>query len=372
MGTFEVVAPDAYAATNTVEHWIVRLVQATQDAVVTIDESSRIVLFNTAAERMFGYTADEVQGQHIKMLMPQPYRDEHDGYVARYERTGEPRAIGRIRTVTAQRRNGETFPIELSVTQIAVGDSMRYGAFIRDISEKTRLQQELVDRERLAAVGTTAAKFAHEVSNPLNGMFTQAQLIQRRLQRERSPDERIVKSVDLILRGLQQLGELLDDFRAMFRKVEYHFAPTRVAELCREVAELEAPAFATNGICLDVDLPEDLPPVRADAPKLKRVLVNLCKNAAEAMSGLDDGRIRVRAEFDGQSVVVAIADGGCGIPVDLDAFAPFATTKPAGTGLGLPIVKQIVADHGGDVRYESRVGEGTTFFVTLPRADVEG
>ena len=366
VGTFEVIGPDAYAATSSVEHWIIRLVQATQDAVVTIDASSRIVLFNAAAEKMFGYSAEEVQGEHITLLMPSPYREEHDDYVARYERTGEPRAIGRIRTVTAQRRNGETFPIELSVTQIAVGDEMRYGAFIRDISEKTRMQQELLERERLAAVGTTAAKFAHEVSNPLNGMFTQAQLIQRRLQRERSPDERIVKSVDLILRGLQQLGELLDDFRSMFRRVEYHFGPTCLAQLCREVRELEAAAF-TSGISLDVDLPDDLPPVRADAPKLKRALVNLCKNAAEAMNG--EGRIEVRADVGPKTVVLRISDTGCGVAAGLDIFAPFASTKPAGTGLGLPIVKQIVADHAGEIRYESREGEGTTFLLTLPRAD---
>ena len=138
--------------------WLRNLIATTQDAVLSIDRRGCVVSFNPAAERIFGYTAAEIVGRKVNKLMAEPYASEHDGYIERYERTGEARAIGRIRTVTAKRRNGELFPIELSVTEIEVDQDVHYAAFIRDISEKAKLQEQLVERERLATIGTTAAK----------------------------------------------------------------------------------------------------------------------------------------------------------------------------------------------------------------------
>ncbi|MEM6996768.1 MAG: PAS domain S-box protein [Myxococcota bacterium] len=346
--------------------WIARFVQATQDAVITMDDDSRIVLFNAAAEAMFGYSAEEIHGQDVAVLMPQPYRREHAGYVSRYERTGEAHAIGRIRTVTAQRKNGETFPIELSVTVVADGEGTRYGAFIRDISEKVRLQTELVERERLAAIGTTAAKFAHEVSNPLNGMFTQVQLMQRRLARDPEADPRMCRGVDHLLGDLERLNGLLDEFRSMSRRQDYRRVPVQLRELCDELADERAQLHTEHGIATTMTIPDDLPQVVADSAKLKQVLLNLCKNAEEAMPG--GGTLSVTACVDGECVRLSIADSGTGIADDVDIFAPFATTKAAGTGLGLPIVREIIAAHGGTVRYHSEPGAGTTFEVELPIA----
>lgn len=346
--------------------WIVQLVQATQDAVVTIDADHRIMLFNAAAEAMFGYTADEVQGKDVKILMPDPYHSEHGRYVERYERTGEAHAIGRIRTVTARRRNGEEFPIELSVTHVADGEA-RYGAFIRDITEKVRLQRELVQREKLAAIGTTAAKFAHEVSNPLNGMFTQVQLMKRRLERSEDADPRMLRGVEHIYADLERLNNLLDEFRSLSRRQDYRFEAVTVRELCEDVAAIREGLHGPQGITLKMDIPEDLPPVRADAAKLKQVLHNLCKNAEEAMP--NGGALCVSAGLDGTQVVLSVADTGEGIAEGVDVFAPFATTKQTGTGLGLPIVREIITAHGGTVTFESSVGEGTRFDVALPIAE---
>ena len=146
-------------------NWLASLIETTQDAVVSIDRRGCIVLFNGAAERVFGYGADEIVGRKVNDLMAEPYATEHDEYIARYEKTGEARAIGRIRTVTARRKDGEPFPIELSVTEIAVDQDAHYAAFIRDISEKTRLQSQLVDSERLAAIGTRPRRSA--TSSPI-------------------------------------------------------------------------------------------------------------------------------------------------------------------------------------------------------------
>ena len=142
-----------------------------------------------AAERTFGYTAEEIVGRKVNELMAEPYGSEHDEYIDRYERTGEAHAIGRIRTVTAKRKSGELFPIELSVTEIEVDEDVHYAAFIRDISEKAKLQEQLVERERLATIGTTAAKIGHELANPLNGMSLTIQLLEQRLNRQPNPPD---------------------------------------------------------------------------------------------------------------------------------------------------------------------------------------
>jgi PAS domain S-box-containing protein len=351
---------------ETAEAWIGQLVQATQDAVITIDAESRIVLFNMSAEQMFGYTWNEARGRDVSMLMAEPYAHEHAGYVERYERTGEAKAIGSIRTVTARRKSGEEFPIELSVTKVTIDGKARYGAFTRDITEKARLQQALVERERLAAIGTTAAKFAHEVSNPLNGMFTQTQLLQRRLARTEDADERLVRGVERLLGDIDRLNGLLREFRSMSRRQEYRFSATPLALLCGELAESEGSMYGDRGIVLEVELPRDLPAVRADPPKLKQVLINLCKNAVEAMPA--GGAIRVCARVDDGQVHVSVADTGCGIPEGVDVFAPFSTTKDAGTGLGLAIVQQIIEAHGGTISYTTEHGAGTTFELRLPVA----
>ena len=163
------------------EAWLQSLVETTQDAVISIDRRGNVTLFNSAAEKIFGYSRAEVQGQPIQRLMPEPYASEHDGYVERYEQTREARAIGRIRTVAAKRKNGEVFPIELSVTEIRMEDQVQYAALIRDISERVQLQERLLERERLAMLGTTAATLVHEIGNPLNSMSVAIQLLQRRL-----------------------------------------------------------------------------------------------------------------------------------------------------------------------------------------------
>lgn len=350
------------------EDWVYRLVQATQDAVITIDANSRIVLFNRAAEQMFGYGAEEVRGEDVSIIMPQPYRADHAGYISRYEQTGKTRAIGRIRAVSGRRKSGETFPAELSVTEISVGDEKQYGAFIRDISPTVQLQRELVDRERLAAIGTTAAKFAHEVSNPLNGMYTQIQLMQRRLSRNAADVAPLHKGVDLLLRDIESLNGLLGEFRAMSRREDFRFAPTSVRALCEETLETQQAAYAEAGLELRLEVPPTLPAVRADAAKLKQVLLNLLKNAAEAMPA--GGLVELHASAIGEDRLrLEVLDRGSGVDQEFDVFAPFATTKPAGTGLGLAIVRHLVQAHDGEIRHAPRDGGGTVFTVELPLAE---
>jgi PAS domain S-box-containing protein len=346
--------------------WIERLIETTQDAVISIDRQGRIVLFNPAAERTFGYAHNEVVGRKVNMLMAEPYATEHDGYIEHYEKTGEARAIGRIRTVTAKRKNGELFPIELSVTKIAEDQNVQYGAFIRDVSEKVRLQAQLMENERLIAIGTTAAKIGHELANPLNGMSLTVQLLEQRLNKHSSPaDPQITSTVNRLRNEVARLNTLLEQFRSLSRREKFDFQRTTLTALIREAIEIDLPRYAELGIEVECSFPSNLPPLTVDLDKMRQVILNLTKNAAEAMAG--GGTISITASACENEIVLEISDTGTGIPAGINIFEPFFTTKPQGTGIGLSIVQQIVNAHGGSITYRSEHGKGTTFIITLPQ-----
>ena len=346
--------------------WLQSLIETTQDAVLSIDRQGRIVLFNPAAERIFGYARDQVIGQKVNVLMGEPYATEHDEYISRYEKTGEARAIGQIRTVTARRQNGELFPIELSVTEIAMDQDVHYAAFIRDISEKTRLQSQLVDSERLAAIGSTAAKIGHELANPLNGMSLTVQLLEQRLSRMADASgSHLAPTIKRLKDEISRLQKLVGEFATISRKEKYVFRPVNLAQLIDDVVDLQAPHLAQNRIEIRTSLAPDLPLMSIDGDKMKQALLNLVKNAGEAMP--DGGRITIDAFMSDGVATLEITDTGEGIPLDIDAFEPFATTKKEGTGVGLVIVRQILTAHHGKISYRSKPGQGTTFRVELPQ-----
>lgn len=345
------------------EVWLQSLIETTQDAVISIDRQSRIVLFNPAAEKIFGYSRAEAYGQPVQMLMPDPYASEHDGYIERYEHTHEARAIGRIRMVAAKRKNGEVFPIELSVTEVRMEGEVQYAAFIRDISERTRLQERLLERERLAMIGTTAAKLVHEIGNPLNSMSVAIQLLQRRLSKQER-DDNIQASFRSLSAQTSRLANLLQEFRSLSRRQEVVLRPMDLRSIVEEVVEAEGPIYRERGVAVEQHFAPDLPVIEGDQDKLKQVVLNLCKNAIEAMPG--GGTLTVRVSPAGQYVALEIADTGVGIPYGVNILEPFVTTKVEGTGLGLPIVRQIVNAHGGTLSYTSKPGQGTTFEIKFP------
>jgi PAS domain S-box-containing protein len=347
------------------ESWLRNLVATTQDAVVSIDRRGCVVLYNQGAQRIFGYGAEEIIGRKVNVLMAEPYASEHDRYIERYEKTGEAHAIGRIRTVTARRKDGALFPIELSVTEIDIDDDVHYAAFIRDISEKNRLQQQLVETEKLAAIGGTAAKIGHEIANPLNGIYLTLQLVEQRLRRQPSPDDRVAKDVLKIKKEIARLNQLVQEFRMLSRQQNYHFRLTEIAAVLAEVLDLQQPLCESNGIVVRRAIASSIPASRVDEDKIKQVLLNIIKNAGEAMP--QGGILSVAAYSVDDTISIEIGDTGGGIPDGTDVFAPFFTTKKEGTGLGLIIARQIISAHGGAIFYDSQLGKGTTFHITLPR-----
>lgn len=339
-----------------------QLVNTCQDAILFIDRWGTVMLANPATCRMFGYEEADLIGSDVRRLMAEPYATNHQSYIDHFEATGEMRAIGRIRQVSAVRADGEEFPIELSVTQLAEsGDGARYGAFIRDVSEKVRLQGALMERERAATVGTTASMLVHEVGNPLNNMALQLQALRRRVLKIEGGQESAEK-VDACLGEVGRLSRLVQEFRALSGRRRVNRRPTKVIEMIEAV--LVNTIRVSRGVSVAREFGDDEAVVMVDSDKIQQVFLNLFHNAVEAMP--EGGRLTVRTSRAGDDFVLEVADTGEGVPEGIDIFEPFVTSKSDGTGLGLAICHEIVREHEGKLSYESRRGEGTTFRMTLP------
>lgn len=220
-------------------------------------------------------------------------------------------------------------------------------------------------RERLAAIGQTAAMFGHEIANPLNSMYLGGQLMELRLASLPDVDPVIAENLSRMMAENRRLNALLEEFRSLSMRQIIERTPTDTRAIVDHVIKLQQQAFDDNGLQVVVEVPASIPLVALDGAKLTQVLLNLTKNAAEAMATCG-GTLTVRARLSGASLIVEVQDTGPGIPEHVDVFEPFRTTKPKGTGLGLPIARQILAAHDGTLEYESERGSGTTFRIALP------
>ena len=350
------------------------ILTAARDAIVAIDDDSRVTLFNPAAEQVFGYTADEILGREVRELMPEPYRAEHHEYVARYQRTGEAHAIGRIRLVQGRRKNGEIFPLELSVSEAHLGDQVLYTAILRDVSERIAAQAALdemrsVDQQRgrLADIGAITAKIVHDLGNPLAALSMQAQLLLRRARRgDFQPVAPVQEPAEQIVRTLKRLEELIHELTDVAREQRLNLRDLEVGAFLASCIDLWQALGHERGIALRLGDCADLPPLHADEVLLRRVFDNLIKNAIEAIDGRA-GEVVVAAHLvSAERISMTVADSGPGVPDGLDVFRLFETTKPDGTGIGLAVARQLVEAHGGLIDYAPRAPHGTVFHVELP------
>ncbi len=350
------------------------ILDTARDAIICIDTAAHVTLFNRAAEEIFGYQAAEVLGQNVRVLMPPPYRDEHDGYLATYQATGVPKAIGRIREVQAQRKSGEIFPIELSVSEARVADQVIYSAIVRDMSDRRAMEVELEEtrrlaeqRERLADIGAITARIVHDLGNPLAGLSMQAQLIQRRVTRNpERPGRDLVAPAERIVSEVRRLDALIKDFLDFARQQRLDLRAVALPPFLQRLVDLWQPVAAARDIELNLDVAADIPGLTVDEDKIRRVLDNLVKNAVEAIDQ-GPGTVDVLARRrDDDRIRIAVSDTGPGVPETLEMFRLFETTKRNGSGLGLSIAKQIVVAHGGRIGFERRSPHGTAFYVDLP------
>jgi len=363
--------------TNAAEE-LQALLDAAVDAIIVIDSGGQIEKFNQAAEQMFGFSAAEIIGKNIALLMPEPDRSAHDAYLRRYSLTGEARIIGIGRDVQAQRRDGTVFPASLAVGRVAGTDPARFVGFIRDISarvaaERTaaQAQERLTHVARLSTLGEMAAGLAHEIKQPLAAITTYAQACQRQLDKGEAPDAADIREA-LVEIGRQALraSEVIRRLRSLVAKREVRRVPLRCNLLLEDVVSLARPDLRANDVRLRLDVAPGLPDVMMDPVQLQQVLINLLRNAIDATLQSADARreITLRALSTPGNVEISVHDHGPGLEPDVlsKVFNPFFTTKPHGTGLGLAISRTIVQAHGGTLAHREEPGGGACFYFTLP------
>jgi two-component system sensor kinase FixL len=351
------------------------------DATIVIDEKGIIQSFNAAAIRLFGHTEAEVVGKNVSILMPTPFRQEHDGYLHRYLTTGERRIIGIDRVVTGLRKDGSTFPIKLAVGEVRYGDRRFFTGFIRDLTERQtseqqleELQSELARLSRLTAMGEMASTLAHEMNQPLSAIANYLQGSLRLLEGLDQPNAKKVsdalgEATKLTLRA----GEIIRRLREFVARGELERRPENINKLVEEASALALVGAREQGVKAVFHWDTTVRPVLVEKVQVQQVLLNLVRNAIEAMQNSERKELTVKTGLSQNGMIeVSVSDTGCGIDKQIEPrlFQPFVTSKPAGMGLGLSISRRIIEAHGGELWAEPNPGGGTLFRFTLEPSDV--
>jgi two-component system sensor kinase FixL len=364
------------------------LLDACVDAVIIIDHRGTIETFNQSACRMFGYPAAEAMGRNVSILMPEPDRGRHDGYLSQYLRTGQAKVIGIGRDVIARRRDGSEFPAALAIGRISGREPPRFVGLLHDLSarraqeEQRRAAQEAVReaRERLTHVarlstmGEMTTGLAHEINQPLTAITLYAQAAERFASQE-SPDiGEVVDALRQISAQALRAGEIIKRLRALVRNRQAHQELLDLNAVVRELAVLAESDARVHDVQLEISLVADLPQVLGDSIQLQQVMLNLVRNAIEAVqSGGGKRLVELRTARCEAGVEMSVSDQGPGLDPAIRGrlFEAFATTKPEGTGLGLAISRSIIDAHGGRLAWRGNQPQGSCFYFQLPSVSAE-
>lgn len=352
------------------------ILETVPDAMIVINERGIIQSFSTAAQRLFGYEATEVIGKNIKMMMPSPYRENHDDYLARYLRTGERRIIGIGRVVVGERKNGSTFPMELAVGEMKSGAQRYFTGFIRDLTERQKtearlqeLQSELVHISRLTAMGEMASTLAHELNQPLSAIANYMKGSRRLL--EQSTDERsgvVRDAMDSAAEQALRAGQIIRRLRDFVARGESERRVESLSKLVEEASALALVGVKDKGIHVRFQLSQSNDLCLVDKVQIQQVLLNLIRNAIDAMQDLSRRELLITSALtEDNMLLVSVSDTGAGIAPEIASqlFQPFMTTKRHGMGVGLSISRTIIEAHGGQIWVEPNPGGGTVFRFTV-------
>jgi two-component system, LuxR family, sensor kinase FixL len=361
------------------EAHLASILDTVPDAMIVIDENGLVQSFSSAAERQFGYRAAEVIGKNVNLLMPSPYRENHDGYIERYLRTGERRIIGIGRLVVGERKDGSTFPMELAVGEMRSGDRHFFTGFIRDITHRQQsearlqeLQSELIHISRLTAMGQMASALAHELNQPLLAIVGYMKGSRRLLESSAEENSGVLcdamdKAGDQALRA----GQIIRRLREFVARGDSERRVESVKKLIEEASALALVGTKDQGIRVWFQFDPAVDLVLVDKVQIQQVLLNLLRNAIEAMEASQTRELVVStAADDDDMVAVSVTDTGPGIAPELASqlFQPFVTNKRHGMGVGLSICRTIVEAHGGRITVEPNPTGGTIFRFTLRTA----
>ncbi|SHO64819.1 PAS/PAC sensor signal transduction histidine kinase [Pseudoxanthobacter soli DSM 19599] len=352
------------------------------EATIVIDAKGTMRSFSPAAVRLFGYTPEEAVGRNVSLLMPTPNRENHDNYLSRYLATGERRIIGIGRVVAGERKDGSTFPMELTVGEMRSPDGRFFTGFVRDLTERQEtearlqeLQTELVHMSRLTAMGEMASTLAHELNQPLSAIANYLKGSRRIL--EKSPDSHAPMLRDALEKAAEQAlraGQIIRRLREFVTRGESERRVEALGKLIEEASALALVGAKELGIRVRFVFNPASDLVMVDKVQIQQVLLNLIRNAVEAMADSEKRDLVVyTAPAEEDMIAVKVADTGPGLAEEVreQLFQPFVTTKRHGMGVGLSISRTIIEAHGGRIWTEPNPGGGTVFSFTLRSVTAE-
>ena len=350
------------------------------EAMIVIDDRGIMRSFSMTAEQLFGWSANEVIGKNVSILMPTPYRHEHDDYLRRYLTTGERRIIGIGRIVVGERKDGSTFPMELAVGEAQVGTDRFFTGFVRDLTERRsqerrmhELQSELVHVSRLTAMGEMASSLAHELNQPLSAITNYLRGAGTLLKSKQVDASRIRDVLDRSAEQALRAGDIIKRLREFVAKGETQQTIENPGVLLEEAAALALVGAKEQGVRVTLRCDRDVPDIVVDKVQIQQVALNLIRNAIEAMETVSRRELTIAVKRQKDAALFSVTDTGTGIAPEIaqHLFEPFVTSKPNGMGVGLSICRTIIEAHGGRIVADSNKGGGTIFEFTIPLAGAE-
>jgi two-component system sensor kinase FixL len=352
------------------------------DAMIVIDETGIIAAFSAAAEKLFGYSADDVRGKNVSLLMTQTDRPHHDQYIANYIETGEKQIIGIGRVVQAKLANGEEIPVELTIGETRLGHHRLFTGYIRDVTDRqaaeqriNQMQSELANFSRLSAVGTMASTMAHELNQPLTAVSNYLEGAQGLLDNPTEETLALIKeALSAATKQSVRAGQIVKRLRDYVSNGKIETVPVNVETVIAEAVSLSKLGMEGPLPRVIAKVENELPLAQADRIQIRQVLVNLLKNAIEATAGMQAPQIRVFAKHNGNGFVqIDVSDDGPGIAQHEEhtPFDPFYSSKRDGMGLGLSICKTIIDLHGGIISTQPNEPSGATFSFTLKTIEMK-
>lgn len=354
------------------------LLDAAVDGIVIIDGHGIIRRFNRAAENMFGYPESEISGSNVSRLMPEPHQSRHDAYLQHFNSTGEASIIGAGREVAGLKKNGEIFPMFLSVGEIKGTAQKQFVGIVRDMSdvqagrEQVRqLEEQLLHADRLVILGELTAGIAHEINQPLTAIAAYADAGKKMVSRGPGASGTEINTIcERISEQSRRAASVVQRLRKLVRSGTVSKARHNINQIISNTLLLFEFEIKKSNIELLFFPDESLEELYVDEIHIQQIMVNLVKNSIDAISEseISSGRIEIRVSSDSGQVLITVTDNGPGIPEKHQdrLFESFFTTKPKGVGLGLSICKTIAAAHGGNLKYEQREQGGSRFALSLP------
>lgn len=349
------------------------------DAIIIIDQQARILMYNKACERLFGYPAAEALGQNVKLIMPEEFARHHDTYVSDYLHTGNRKIIGIGREVRARHRDGEVFPVNLSVGEAQTSEGRQFIGIIHDLRQRVaneervnQLQASMIHMARVSTMDEMGAALAHELNQPLTALMLYLQAVERACAKQATGAELPQGAFDILrkaVREAERAGNIIQRMRHFVEKRDPLRREVSLGPLIEDALELTQFGTRPGSTNIHRDFAADLPTVFVDPVQIQQIVVNLVRNALEAVKGREDGQIRISATRTEKGVDVHVEDNGSGIQPEVvsDLFKAFSSSKSQGLGLGLAISKTIAQSHGGTLRVDpGGNGRGARFTLSLP------